>query len=176
MDINLATKLQEFKKGWEMVGVLAGLPNSSIPRATLPSPSGAFYLLGWWWEGEHILIPERLEEERMAAELEEAFGADQSMAYLPMYSAFSDEILSNPMLIRDNNTAGLVVNPSGGSTIGFWAWESVKIGATTPPTFLRKWLIKVLLGATFEPSPPPIKKSLPTPWSVLLEYLSSIET
>ena len=44
------------------------------PRVTDTPPSEAFYLLGWWWEGEHVIVPQLIEEKRIAAELERAFG------------------------------------------------------------------------------------------------------
>jgi hypothetical protein len=163
MGINLTARLQEFRRGWEVVGLLAKVAVLGTPRVTLPSPSGAFYLLGWWWEGEHILVPEQLEEAEMASSLEEAFG--------PFFS-----VTSGPAILGSVSDTGLVVNTANGNKGGFWKLECIKIGITEPPTFIRKWFLKSMLGATYEPPSSPTKKSSPTPLSTLLKYLDSIET
>jgi hypothetical protein len=187
---------EEFRKGWEVVGILAKGAVLGNPRVTLPSPSGAFYLLGWWWEGEHILIPEQLEEERITKELEETFSEKKAEYF---FSDAGGGIGVNTPNIRvrtgpyatigksdttpliAKGSVGLVVNPSSGSSVGYWSWESVKIGISKPPSLVRQWILQILLGVKYEPIQPlasnsPTTKSSPTPLSMLSKYLDSVKT
>jgi hypothetical protein len=196
----LRHKWPEFRAGWGVIGILLRESIHGEPRVTWPSPSGAFYPLGWWWEGEHVLVPQMLEEERIAAELEKTFGAiDEvfiwgdgvkvragksvkvgtpptgSIAYS------SGTVPSFPIVAQDSYSDALVVTPPGGTPVGYWMWESVKMGTTTPPHPIRQWLLKTLIGATYSPILPsvpkaPTKSSSPTPLSVLESCLGSAPT
>jgi hypothetical protein len=205
----LRYKYSEFRAGWRVVGILLRSLTHGEPRVTWPSPSGAFYPLGWWWEGEHILLPQMLEEERIAAQLEEVFGDTDGVTIRPSggfiglgtttpstlfsvagpmsvssaptpgsitYSSGTGSMHPTPLVAQDSYSNALVVTPPGGPPVGYWKWESVKIGTTTAPSPIRQWLLKTLIGATYSPTTlktesAPTKSSSPTPLSVLEGYL-----
>lgn len=192
--------LTEFKMGWRTVGMLINPPDSYA----LP-PSDRFYLLGWWWEGEHIRVPEQLNEEQIAKELDELFLDDSNGKYrtADIYPTLnrgnvghrgqvglSTTTPSTPLGINSSaqygpailtggsSSAALIVNVTSGPTVGHWSWNSVKIAINKPPSKIRKWTTQILLGAVYEPTTQPslMKKSSPTPLLVLSKYLDSIKT
>lgn len=195
-----SNRLQEFVEGWRVVGLLAGVACSNKPRVTLPLPSGAFHLLGWWWEGEHMLIPALIEEERVAKELESAFTltanltiGDEWFSALGAMGAVSNSkhsfasSLKSVVLPESSNStndsssqwvssgAGHWATSESGSDVGHWQWGCFRIGADTPPHPLRKWILKLLMGVTYTPlTPKPPKSSSRSPLGLLKSYLGSI--
>jgi hypothetical protein len=182
----LRHKWPEFRAGWGVIEILLRESIHGEPRVTWPSPSGAFYPLGWWWEGEHVLVPQMLEEERIAAELEKTFGSQgDGLMYVAGPISASGSITSpssmaslTPVVAQDSYSDALVVTPPCGQLCGYWKWESVKIGTNTHPHPIRRWLLKILLGMKYLPetSSAPMKSSSPTPLSVLESYLDLAPT
>jgi hypothetical protein len=198
-----SNRLQEFVEGWRVVGLLAGVACSNKPRVTLPLPSGAFYLLGWWWEAEHMLIPALIEEERVAKELEDAFavssqelefsewlisrvggGVGSSNSKYPLSASLKSIVVPSFSNLNDaryewaaagHTNLTKTTFPSG-SDVGHWEWGCFRIGVDTPPHPLRKWILKLLMGVTYTPLTPKLpKSSLRSPLGLLKSYLGSIK-
>lgn len=181
---------EEFVVGWE---VITHLTHAHLHAEPLPHKS---YFLGWWWEGENVLVPELVAEVETANQFEELFPDSTSAKYgvdfskvragnsVKVKNLCNEITLPTPLTINSNTTSHLdaamycvgskiILNQSG-SNIGTWyLTPCFGIGLKTPPHPLRRLAGFLILGMTWEPkstpqSPPP---SIPTPLSILKSRL-----
>ena len=103
-------------------------------------------VIGWWHGEVHYTIPRIEEEKRVAAELERSFVAD-SVIRIEDRISIGIKVPSTMLSVVERPFNGLSVNPPGGVVVGKWRWESVEIGTSTEPSWVRKLLIRVVTGA-----------------------------
>lgn len=193
---NLTTKLKEFRAGWGAARVVA---SSVLSGAELD----IFYLLGWWWEGEHVRVPQLIEEERLAAELEKTFGAlpDFKFTINPngggigatvntgfathgpvIYSNGTSTVDFAPPIISqyaDSSALKISAGSKSGHYAGMLSFGPVRVDMETKPHPLRLLLLRLLFDAKWishspSPSPNQTNNSSHDPLRVLQKYLGSI--
>jgi len=120
-----------------------------------PGPSDFWGAISWWWEEEHVLIPEQLEERRLALEMEVAFGNELTTLSNsnPCSEIFLSGIGIDMTTIRPPSSA-LSINARNGRPKGRWEWEGQRITIETEstPHPIRRFLISTLTGAKWKPT------------------------
>jgi hypothetical protein len=123
-------------------------------------------LICWWHEEIHYTIPQIEEEKRVASELERSFTGNSVGDYLGIGTALPSTMLS----VVDSPFTGLSINPPN-AVVGKWRWESVEIGTSTEPGWVRKLLVWIVTGAKWARNEKSEGRNLAPEYERLSEFL-----
>jgi hypothetical protein len=112
--------------------------------------SGDFWAaISWWWEEDHVLVPGRIEERRIATELESAFGPDIVLR------TDGRDVITGLSIGATVPSSRLSIFARSVTPTGTWEWEGIIVETESTLHPIRRFLISTLTGAKWKPHESP---------------------